>query len=213
VLIQDVLTDKFRSSKLLPTQRTQIFVLSKFLRIYFNKLLNFSKDYSSKKTTTTTTTTDPVIAEVSNVAANDILDTPLNQSQQELSVKDKLFQCFTLWTVPKKAHEIDPLLMEEESSSDPIFLPAVHSIAPSRVQSSIFIRQIHVNLREMTKYLDISMHVVLPELIHLAKSFRLTKDTIVFRPDEWKVILSVMIARWYINLFVGLFYLFQFGVN
>lgn len=87
------------------------------------------------------------------VADNDSDDEELPESgklhKPEISVKDKLFQSLTIWTVPKQVFIERPdesASVNSTNNDTPFFIPAVHSITPSQVQCNIFISQIRTKL-------------------------------------------------------------------
>ena len=71
------------------------------------------------------------------------------QQKIQESVKDKLFQSLTVWTVPKvlsTERSADETAVNNNNDIVPLFIPPVHSIAPSQVQCNIFISQIRTKL-------------------------------------------------------------------
>jgi hypothetical protein len=72
-------------------------------------------------------------------------------------------------------------------------LPPVHSSARSQLQRTIFVQQLRRNVSSVAADLSLNTYEVLPRILQLVWTFRLSRYTVMFKPAEWKVIILILI--------------------
>jgi hypothetical protein len=82
---------------------------------------------------------------------------------------------------------------ERDGGGGRVMLPPVHSSAHSQLQMTIFVQQLKRNLSGVAAELGLNIDEVLPRIMSLARTFRFSRHTVMFKPTEWKVIILVLL--------------------